>query len=326
MKAAQKRIYSLKRGFTLVEILIAITILGTLIGGLVLTINPVKQISKANDSLRLQHLQQIKNALSAYYSDTNCYPTSNDDSPFMISLISGDKWEENGTVYFEKLPIDPITNEPYTYIADPSSCPQWGSVFGSLENEPENAISTCSLSNTPQCVPEGFSSKTACVIMGSTSCEILAGASMLEDGTFPTVPPPTPTTTSPTSGPLSSPTVEVTPTENLDPESFAVAMNDDPYFTTGSVSPYDISGGGNQALSVVARTGTQSPITKVEAVLKVGLAQPITHQLSLTSGSNTNGTWSGNWSVPQHTQFTFTITLVVTRADGTSQSTDLSLP
>jgi prepilin-type N-terminal cleavage/methylation domain-containing protein len=62
-------------GFTLVEVLVAATILATLIGGVLLTLNPIAQINKGQDAQRLADLQSIKTAVDLYYNDTKCYPT-----------------------------------------------------------------------------------------------------------------------------------------------------------------------------------------------------------------------------------------------------------
>lgn len=50
-------------GFTLVELLIVIAIIGLLASGLMMILNPVAQIQKANDARRKSDLGQVQKAL-----------------------------------------------------------------------------------------------------------------------------------------------------------------------------------------------------------------------------------------------------------------------
>ena len=61
------------RGFTLVELLIVISIIGVLTT--LLMVNFVGSRERANDSRKVQDLNSLKNALRMYYNDYQTYPT-----------------------------------------------------------------------------------------------------------------------------------------------------------------------------------------------------------------------------------------------------------
>jgi len=61
-------------GFTLVELLIAISLIGILTGVLLAVINPRGIQAKARDSQRVSDLAKVKVALESYFSDNRSYP------------------------------------------------------------------------------------------------------------------------------------------------------------------------------------------------------------------------------------------------------------
>ena len=68
-----------KKGFTLVELLVVISILATLMA--VLLPNLMGSRQRARDSKKIQELQTVKNALRLYYNDEQIYPGAVDDVP-----------------------------------------------------------------------------------------------------------------------------------------------------------------------------------------------------------------------------------------------------
>ncbi len=64
----------MRRGFTLLELLVVIAIIGLLSSVVLASVNSAR--AKARDTLRLQHIQQIKNALELYRTANGAYPSS----------------------------------------------------------------------------------------------------------------------------------------------------------------------------------------------------------------------------------------------------------
>ena len=62
------------KGFTLVELLIAISLVGILTGVLLTVLNPRGIQAKARDSQRISDLSKAKVALENYFSDNRAYP------------------------------------------------------------------------------------------------------------------------------------------------------------------------------------------------------------------------------------------------------------
>lgn len=63
-----------KKAFTLVEILITVTVITVLFAGVIALINPVRIIEKGNNTARKKDLDDAKKMLEEYMTDTGCYP------------------------------------------------------------------------------------------------------------------------------------------------------------------------------------------------------------------------------------------------------------
>lgn len=69
---------NLKKGFTLVELLIVIAILGTLAVVVLIALNPVQQLARTRDAGRLSTVAQLGHAMEAYATTNNgTYATEN---------------------------------------------------------------------------------------------------------------------------------------------------------------------------------------------------------------------------------------------------------
>ena len=85
----------MKRGFTLVEILIVMTIIGILLS---IVIPQYKNsVVKAKEAVLKENLFQIRDSISKYYKDKNKYPTSLED------LVT--------SRYLRIIPVDPFSDK-----------------------------------------------------------------------------------------------------------------------------------------------------------------------------------------------------------------------
>ena len=64
-----------KSGFTLVELLVTIAIVGVLMGVVVAVLNPATFFGRGRDSRRLSNLAEIQTTLELSFADNNRYPT-----------------------------------------------------------------------------------------------------------------------------------------------------------------------------------------------------------------------------------------------------------
>ena len=99
-------------GFTLLEVLVVIAILGLLIGLVAPAV--LRQLSGARLSVAKQSIESLGGVLDLYRLDAGSYPTTEQGLQALISKpVAGSAW--NGPyVKGDKLPID-AWNHPYVY-------------------------------------------------------------------------------------------------------------------------------------------------------------------------------------------------------------------
>lgn len=121
-------------GFTLMEILVIISLLIILAAVLLVTLNPIGQINKGYDSKRRTELTQLGKVLEDYYNDHQCYPppakicynaaTQQADGSYICNICGNEKTSPSLSPYMNALPCDPKHPvSKYMYQVDNTTCP-----------------------------------------------------------------------------------------------------------------------------------------------------------------------------------------------------------
>jgi general secretion pathway protein G len=105
-------------GFTLVELLVVISILGVLAGVTISIINPVEQRKKAQDGIRLSNLEKMALGIEAYGNANGSYPLET-----AITTVDSDYRPTDPEVatFISTIPTEQPAGAAYTYKINSSS-------------------------------------------------------------------------------------------------------------------------------------------------------------------------------------------------------------
>lgn len=126
------------KGFTLVEVLIALSILGIIVVGFLALLNPTHQLAKSRDAKRKSDIKQIQSALELYRADKGVYPPSV-SSTFANCPIPPTMLVDNCTTpvvkYLQTVPKDPKTKNNYNYCTTACGLTNGYRIYYCLENK-----------------------------------------------------------------------------------------------------------------------------------------------------------------------------------------------
>ena len=101
------------RGFTLVELMVVLTVIGLLLS--VVVPDYVGRMKRAEEAVLKENLLVMRDALDKHYADAGKYPGSLDE------LVS--------KRYLRAIPPDPFTQSPGTWVSVPPSDPSKGGIY-----------------------------------------------------------------------------------------------------------------------------------------------------------------------------------------------------
>lgn len=146
-----KQFFNFQKGFTLVELLIVIAILGVLAAGLLAVLDPLEQIQRARDATRISQVNQLGNAMTAYFVSQQKYPALN--NTWITSLVDAGELKQASPVNVTSLSTSyicgdsPNTDERnqnnFCYAADGTGSTGRAIVFVNIESKTQRIKANC---------------------------------------------------------------------------------------------------------------------------------------------------------------------------------------
>jgi prepilin-type N-terminal cleavage/methylation domain-containing protein len=185
-------IIEMKRGFTLIELVIVIGILAILAAAVVLVLNPAQILAQARDAQRLSDLGSIKSAIALYLSTSAtttaiaigpyCTATNCNDSnaPFesatvnSSTVVTGGGWvpvalsDTVGGSPLSVLPLDPTNSGYYFYAFKGDADNKTFELDCRLESSRYRTMMTSDGGNKNSC-PSSYTENTCYYEMGTDS-------------------------------------------------------------------------------------------------------------------------------------------------------------
>lgn len=183
-----------KTSFTLLEILIVITLLGSFTFGAVMGIT--RQFAKMKDVQRKMHLKMLHKALNEYYDETSCFPHELPlcDEPFTVGNVK----------LINNTPCDPETRSGYAYVTEGDECNTFFRLYTTLDNHDDRDITYVGCENGCGTLCD-YNYGLSSVNRGLEQCEPVIPTQPAQPSITPT------TAVTPTPTPLLLPSVTPTP-------------------------------------------------------------------------------------------------------------------
>jgi len=124
----------MKRGFTLVELILSMAILAMMVVIAIGTINPLALMGRANDARRKKDIARIKVAFEEYINDTGCYPSQVVIDGLGCNSSGFSQWGINSW------PCDPVARTAYKFFVEQKNCPSWYKILTNLSNKKDPQI------------------------------------------------------------------------------------------------------------------------------------------------------------------------------------------
>lgn len=92
-------------GFTLIELMIVVSVLGIIMAVVIVGINPSTYLLQGRDGRRMTDLAAVQSAIEQYFAQTSSYPPL----PPAVGSIpdAGNAWTVGGVTYLKSVPADP---------------------------------------------------------------------------------------------------------------------------------------------------------------------------------------------------------------------------
>jgi len=147
------------RGFTLLELLIAIIIfavLSAMVSGSFFT-----SIKKGRDARRITDLEQVQKSLEMYYEDKRAYPTPTGT----YGLYFGQQLKDDvsNKIYMQKLPNDPVGSMNYEYSLNGNSYRLYACLENTQQKLPYTSFTAPSMTCPSTCFYQDGTPANRCV-------------------------------------------------------------------------------------------------------------------------------------------------------------------
>jgi len=290
------------RGFTLIEILIVIAIIGILVGIVLVAFGGAR--ASARDAVRMSDLRTLEKMLEMYKIEEERYPFSTAD--FQIQDQPwGSFWEGYGTV-----PKDPLSPEQdYAYVSDEGRDYQ---IYAKFEREPVLPAFACAEPCGPNAEYNGGIASTGAILIAFE----------------PPPPPPEEEEEAPPPGEEEEEEPPPPPEDEGEPivcdpplasgeQTFSVTTPDNPRMTQVVINPFDVDKFASQTVSVEIQETAGYPIFEVTGQAQTD-SMSFPFSLSLISGTDIDGTWQGSWYNEDEYCQNYMLIITATGQSGTS--------